>query len=159
MSNIDDKKLADLRTYLLDGGKSKKTAVMAFLEADDISVVDEYFAELEVRYPADFGDEDDTAETEVKAPAPEPVVEKVAIKADTPPQYFIQEEQFLVELEVIQTKGSKTFFKKLEPKDLVTIRIKGVDITVDLIQLAKFPQDSPHGVQNSKLIELAELAR
>jgi hypothetical protein len=62
-------------------------------------------------------------------------------------------------LEVVASKNGTVVLQEPVPTDKVTVLVKGKPVTVDLIELAKYPTDSPHGIPNSKLIELAELAK
>lgn len=141
---IDDVKLDGLRSYFLDGGSDEAVDVMDHLETEDENVVNAYVTALRKKFPADF-DPDYVA--------PEPEVEDF--------KFFLDDGSgLLTELEQVRKKGNKIYFKKLEPKDLVTLIVRGVSVEVDLIQLAKkSPGAILHGVTVAQLIQLAELAK
>ncbi len=141
---IDKIKLANLHTYFQTGGSTENEDVMEHLGTDDVSVAAAYVARLKVKYPDLYAaDEPETVEAEEEESY----------------TYFLKEDGILRELELAHTKNNKLIFSVKAPKDLVTLMIKGKPVEVDLIDLAKYPGDSPHGVVNSKLIELAQLAR
>lgn len=139
MINIDPIKLQALRTYFLEGGDSEEEAVMEQLKTKKSSTVAAYIEALKAKFPKDFG-----AEDEVNAEA----------------SYFLKDENnVLVELEVFKQKGDKTIFAIKEPKELVTLIIKGVATELDLYQLRKLPVDTErYGVRVGQLIALATLA-
>lgn len=146
---IDKKKLADLHTYFKSGGSTDAEDVMAHLETEDESVMDAYIDALKEKYPTIYG-----------AEAPEEEEEEQEESEDQSYTYFCaMPDKTLKELELVKDKGNKLIFAFKEPKDLVTVMLKGEPVEVDLIKLAKYPTDSTHGILNSKLIELAELAR
>lgn len=139
---INSKKLAELRTYFLDGGSTDEEDVMSFLGTEDEGEMQAYIDALREKYPQDFGGDSEEAE------------EKSELS------YQLKgENNVLHDLEVLKVKNGRVILQIKEPKDLVTLMIKGKPVEVDLIQLAKYPGDSPHGVLNSKLLELAELAK
>lgn len=133
-------KLAALRDYFIDGGSTEEADVMEFLETTSVEVVDEYAAALKKKYPEDFP----SAEVEE--------IEEVS--------YFLKSDGLLKELEIIKLKDGRTIFEIKEPKDLVTILIKGKPVEVDLFKLRKLsPETEVHGVVVSLLIGLAEIAK
>lgn len=132
-------KLAALRDYFIDGGSTEETDVMEFLETTSVEVVDEYAAALKKKYPEDFPS------------AEEPVA---------PTTHFLKSDGLLKELEIIKIKDGRVIFEVKEPKDLVTILIKGKPVEVDLFKLRKLsPETEVHGVVVSLLIGLAEIAK
>ena len=144
---IDDVKLEQLRDYFLNGGSSDAVDIMEHLETEDEAVVNAYVAALRKKYPADF-------DPDYKEPEPE-VEEKEEF------QFFYDNgDGLLVELEQVRSKNNKIYFKKLEPKELVDLIVRGQTVTVDLVQLAKkSPGATEHGVRVDQLIQLAKLAQ
>lgn len=139
---IDDVKLDKLRSYFLNGGSDEAVDVMDHLDTEDENVVNAYVTALRKKFPADF-------DPDYVAPEPEDF------------KFFLDDGgSILTELEEVKKKGNKIYFKKLEPKDLVTLIVRGVSVEVDLIQLAKkSPGAILHGVTVAQLIQLAELAK
>lgn len=172
MSNIDPNKLSALHDYLVAGGSAEQEDIAAQLgiAADDEATVDAYVEALKAAHPTIYGEPAAAPE----APAPRPAAKKAATKQAKPTpapskdaadaleglKYFFRTEAGLIEpLQLVtHSKGNVVLCKPVK-KDLVTLTVRGKSITVDLVELAKYPTDSPHGVPNSKLIELAELAR
>lgn len=140
MIKISSKKLAELRTYYLDGKDADPDTVIEAFELANQEELEAYLEGLRQKFPEDF-------------PA-------VPGEAEEQYTYFLKgDNNLLQELEIFRNKKGVILFTVKEPKDMVTLVIKGKTITVDLIQLAKYPQDTPHGVTNARVIEMAEIAR
>jgi hypothetical protein len=141
---ISSKKLADLHEYFTNGGSTDPEDVAVQLETENEAVVEAYVNSLKRKYPDVYGDSGDGEGQEVTQ------------------QYFLidLESGLTKELNCVREKGSKSYFEVVEPKELVTIRVGGEEIEVDLIKLRKkAPTDKlgPHLV--STLIVAAELAK
>jgi hypothetical protein len=149
--NINTKKLSDLRKYFLDGGSNEAEDIAAQLNTDEVEVVNAYLSALREKYPNEFGDSPDDSDDADDSDDGEEEPAKAL--------FLISADKTLVELEVAKEKADRVILRIKEPKDLVTLTLAGKQVQVDLIQLAKHPDDSPHGIPNSKLIELANLAR
>jgi hypothetical protein len=160
---IEEDKLVALHDYLVKGGSPEQIDVAKQIGADpdDVEEVDAYVEALKARWPDIYGD------SEPESVAPAKKAAKKAAKAAPPAAaapsaatYRLRRPDGTVAaLEVIASKNGTVVLEEPRPKDLVTLIVKGKTVTVDLIDLAKHPTDSPHGVQNSKLIEMAELAK
>lgn len=138
---ISKKKLADLHAYFTDGGSTEPEDVANFLGTDSEDTVEAYVASLKRKYPAIYGGSEDETEP----------VEHLLIDTDTGITKL---------LELVKQKGPKQFFQVVEPKELVTIRVGGEDIEVDLIKLRKKnPNDKLGNHLVSTLIVAAELAK
>jgi hypothetical protein len=141
---ISSKKLADLHEYFTNGGSTDPEDVAAQLETEDEAYVEAYVNSLKRRYPDVYGDSGDGEGQEVTQ------------------QYFLidLESGLTKELNCVREKGSKRYFETIEPKDLVTIRVGGEEIEVDLIKLRKkAPTDRMGNYAVSTLILAAELAK
>lgn len=142
---IDNIKLAALHKYLVKGGSPEQADVAKVIgeDVDDEAAVEAYVEALKAKLPDIYG--------KPAAPAPKDVA---------PATYRLRKPDGTVAaLEVVGTKNGTVVLQEPVPTDKVTVLVKGKPIIVDLIELAKHPTDSPHGVPNAKLIELAELAR
>ena len=141
MAQIDQNKLALLHTYFKDGGKNDVTAISKILnvEKSATNIMKEYGEALRTKYPDEY--DKDGYITPVKPV--DPVVK----------EYHIEENGFLKKLAIKFESADKIVFEVEEPKELVSILVKGKITEVDLIQLRKDP------VENATLIALAELAK
>lgn len=139
-------KLAALREYFIDGGSTEEADVMEFLDTTSVEVVDEYAAALKKKYPEDFPSEQDpsfTGETTFAEAA-----------------FYLKSDGLLKELSLVKVKGGRTILEIKEPKDLVTILVKGQPVEVDLLKLRRMDlSETVHGVAVGLLIGLAELAK
>lgn len=148
-------KLAALRDYFVEGGSTEEADVMEFLDTTSTEVVDEYAAALKKKYPEDFPSDEIAAIAAVNYPSKDDM--KNLREAST---FFLKSDGLLKELEVLKQKDGRTIFEIKEPKDLVTILIKGQPVEVDLIKLRKIDSsESVHGIAVGLLIGLAELAK
>lgn len=145
---INDGKLTKLREYFLNGGSNDAVDILDHLETEDTELMNVYVTQLKVKFPEDFDPDYVASEPEVE-------------EEETPFQFFYDGgDGILVEMEEVRKKGHRIFFKKLEPKELVNIIVKGKQVTVDLVQLAKkVPTATEHGVRVDQLIQLAKLAQ
>jgi len=137
---IDNTKLAALHKHLVKGGSPEQADVAKVIgeDVDDEAAVEAYNEALKVKWPDIYG---------------KPV-------ASAPTTYRLRKPDGTVAaLELVASKNGTVVLQEPVPTDKVTVLVKGKPVTVDLIELAKYPTDSPHGVPNAKLIELAELAR
>jgi hypothetical protein len=149
---IDNTKLAALHDYLVNGGSPEQEDVAKQIgeDVDDEAAVEAYVEALKAKWPKVYG--------KPAAPAPAPKAVKQAEPA--PATYRLRKPDGTVAaLEVVASKNGTVVLQEPVPTDKVTVLVKGKPVTVDLIELAKYPTDSPHGIPNSKLIELAELAK
>ena len=147
---IDNTKLAALHDYLVNGGSPEQEDVAKQIgeDVDDEAAVEAYVEALKAKWPKVYG----------KPAAPAPKAVKQAQPA--PATYRLRKPDGTVAaLEVVASKNGTVVLQEPVPTDKVTVLVKGKPVTVDLIELAKYPTDSPHGIPNSKLIELAELAK
>lgn len=148
MPLLSKKKLSALRDFVFDQGEFDDDAVAKFLEIP-VTEVHAISDQLRREYPDDFGAPDE--------PEPEAASEQPA----EPPVYqLVDEHNLLKDLEVVRVKGSRVILRLKEPKDLVTLIVKGETVEVDLIRLRKLKSDDVlHGVTVARLIELAEIAK
>ena len=140
---ISSKKIAELHEYFTNGGSTDPEDVATQLETESESVVEAYVNALKRRYPDVYGGEEEEQET--------PSEQFLLIDQDT---------GLTKELEVLREKNGKIFLQIIEPKELVTIRVGGEEIEVDLVKLRKKDPSErvgPHLV--STLIVAAELAK
>jgi hypothetical protein len=141
---ISSKKLADLHEYFTNGGSTDPEDVAVQLETENEAVVEAYVNSLKRKYPDVYGEDD-------------------ASDIDPPSDKYVlvdQDTGLAKNLEVIKEKNGRVFLQVIEPKELVSIRVGGEEIEVDLIKLRKkAPTDKlgPHLV--STLIVAAELAK
>jgi hypothetical protein len=138
------KRLASIRDFLLDAGTLDKDALMSkfkIAEADYEPIL----RQLRATYPDEFNFEFDDDPTEQPV---EPVYKLKGTGA------------FLKDLEVVSRTDKTVVLAVKAPKDLVTIVVKGKTVEVDLLRLRELPPTSiQHGVEVSRLIQLAELAK
>ena len=149
---IDNTKLAALHDYLVNGGSPEQEDVAKQIgeDVDDEAAVEAYVEALKAKWPQVYG----------KPAAPAPAQKAVKQPPPAPATYRLRKPDGTVAaLEVVASKNGTVVLQEPVPTDKVTVLVKGKPVTVDLIELAKYPTDSPHGIPNSKLIELAELAK
>jgi hypothetical protein len=135
---IKSSKLNELRDYFLNGGSTDPDDVKAQLDTEDDDVMEAYVARLKTKWPEDFGGD---------IPEPELVYQ---LKDDN---------NILRDLEVVRQKDNRIILKVKEPTEIVNVLVKGEVVSVDLVQLRKFPTAETYGVSNVRLLELAELAK
>lgn len=158
---IENTKLEALHDYLVKGGSAEQedVAKQIGVPADDEATVNAYVEALKARWPDVYGEPEKPEKPAAKKTATKKTA-KVAEPADTPKIYRLRRPDGTVTaLEVVAAKNGTVVLEEPTPKDLVTLIVKGKQVTVDLIQIARHPSDSPHGVPNAKLLEMAELAR
>ena len=152
--NIDQKKLSELHRYFtVDKGSTKLEDVMKKIGTTDEAVVDAYKEVLREKYPHIYG-----SKKKEEVPAPTPIAAEIKKVTLLDPETNLGEE-----LEIVAQGNGKLVVKKIippEPKDEVTLKLKGEDVVVDLIQLRKLDKNAQkHGTTVGNLITLAELAR
>lgn len=146
MPSIPNKKLQSIREYLLEARTLDKDAVLTKFKLSE-SDYEPTLRQLNAAFPDEFNFEfeDDPSDVE---PSVEPAYK---LKGDGP---------FLKDLEVVSRSGKTIVLTLAVPKDLVTIVVKGKTVEVDLLRLRTLPPNSiQHGVEVSRLIALAELAK
>jgi hypothetical protein len=158
---IDETKLAALHDYLVAGGSPEQVDVAQQIGADpdDTEQVDAYVEALKARWPETYGDPETPA-----APAqPARKTAKKAAKTATPASTYRlrRADGTVVALEVLKVSDNGTvILEEPRQKDLVTLLLRGRQITVDLIELRAKPAGSMlHDLPVTKVIELAELAK
>lgn len=141
MPKPTNKRLADIRQFLIEAGTLDKDAILKAFKMKE-SDYEPTLRQLQAEYPSEFDFEFDEEER-------------------TPVKYKLQTDtRFLKDLEVVSEKDGLVVLQISRPKDLVTIVVKGKTIEVDLIRLRELnPETVQHGVKVSRLIELAELAK
>ena len=144
MPSIQNKKLPAIREYLLEVGTLDQDALMKKFKLSEANY-EPTLRQLNDAYPGEFNFEFDDEEPVA------PVEPTYKLKGDGP---------FLKDLEVVSRSGKTVVLALAVPKDLVTIVVKGKTVEVDLFRLRELPPASvQHGVEVSKLIQLAELAK
>lgn len=156
--NIDNNKLEALHQYLVKGGSAEQEDVAKQLgvDADDGDAVDAYVEALKAKWPDTYG------EPVAPAPAAKKAAKKVAKVAEpAPATYRLRKPDGTVAaLEVVVSKNGTVVLEEPRPKDLVTLIVKGQQVTVDLIELRNGSPDRViHGAAAYRLIEMAELAK
>lgn len=146
---INSKKLTELHRYFVNDGSTEPDEIAKFLGTEDESVVESYVSALRQKYPEVYGeDEEDAQEATTTQKSP---TFYVLVDSDT---------GTAKELELLKVKGNKAFLGIVEPKDLVTVRIGGEDVEVDIIKLRKKdPSERIGGHLVSVLLTAAELAK
>ena len=141
MIKINSSKLTRLREYYLAGGNTDPEVVIEALALSGQEELEAYLESLRQKFPDEFP----PLETEEE--------EEYA--------YFLKTDAGLMqELELVRNKKNVVVFVAKEPKDLVTIILKGKPVEVDLVKLRKLPAgSSEYGTPVERLIELAEIAR
>lgn len=152
---MTEQKVDALHQYFLDGGSDKAADVKAFLEVDDSETVSDIIDALKAKYPdAPYLQEKKKGKKAVAEDSPKPKPETTIIVL-LDPETGIGEE-----LEITNTKGSKIYAQRKVPTEIVTIKIAGKDVEVDLIRLRKMKAtEQLHGVPVNQLIMLADIAK
>jgi hypothetical protein len=88
-----------------------------------------------------------------------PAPAETAVEEVSPDFYLKNDTGILQELELVKNTDTVVIFVIKEPKDLVTILIKGKPVEVDLVQLRKPTAGPMHGLSIERLILLAEAAK
>lgn len=142
MPKPTNKRLSDLREYLIEIGTLDKEAIMSKFKLSEADY-EPALRQLREKYPDEFDFEFDDETT--------PPVTAYKLKG---------EGAFLKDLEVVSQREGLVVLEVKRPKDLVTVVVRGATVTVDLLRLRELPPTSiQHGVEVRRLIELAELAK
>lgn len=137
----NSKKLDELHEYLINGGSSKDADILTQLGTEDKEAVKVYKTALRTKYPDIYG-------------------EVGKVEEEQTFQLLDPDTKIMRSLDVVKVKGSKTILEVREPKELVTIRVGGEELEVDLIKLRKKDPESTLGTHKiSTLLVAAELAK
>lgn len=143
---IDRTKIAELHEYFQSGGSKKAADVSEFLGGADKPTVKEYTDELKRIHPDVY------------------IKNSEADNKSTEPQYTVvlvdSETGLGEELEITGIKGTKIYTKRKIPTELVTVKIGGQDVEVDILRLRKMKStEQLHGVSAQTLLLLAQIAK
>lgn len=151
------KRLAALRDFVIQEGGYDYEDVGEFLQIFDRNELKEIGDQLRQVYPEDFGDVDEDPDEDEDG---EDAEEEVAEKSRVVQYSLVNDRNFLENLEIVRETAERVILRKSVPKDLVTVIVKGEQVTVDLIKLRSIkPDEVMHGVTVARLIELAEIAK
>ena len=141
MIKISSKKLTELRDYYLAGKDTETDVVIETFGFSGTEEFEAYLEGLRQKFPNDF-----------------PALEA---EEDQEYTYFLKTDAGLLqELEIFKNKKNVIVFAAKEPKDLVSILLRGKTVEVDLIKLRKLPDGATeHGLPVARLIALAEIAK
>lgn len=174
-NKIEPEKLEALRAALIDGmgdiTEDQKKAILG-----DVDLFDDYYDALAEKYPDEFDREEEAKENPEEkkegseAPQTAPAAKKAATKqAKTAPPAKLPSKVILEmadgtsrQLELVTVTTTAIVVKEIVPKDEVVIKIRGKDVTVDLVVLRKLPATQNYentGIPVLTVIQLAEAAR
>lgn len=142
---IDDKTLGSLHTYFQKDGSTKRADIAKFLKIDE-ALTQPFIDALKINQPDIYGVFDGKAPTEVS---------KVLL-VDSATGIGEQ-------LEIKSQKDGRIVVERIvppEPTDLVTVKIGGKDVEIDLHQLRKMDRTTAMlGTSVGSLIVIGELAK
>lgn len=146
---IDNKKLAALHEYLVNGGSPEQADVAKQIgeDVDDEAAVEAYVEALKTKWPKVYG---------------KPAAKKAANQVEASPlTYRLRKPDGTVAaLEVVASKNGTVVLEEPRPTDKVDIILRGKPFTVDLVELRAKPAGSMFvDLPVSKVIEMAELAK
>ena len=145
-TTIKKSKLAALEEHIRNDGDNdlETVALLLGLEPDDEEGVAAYVAHLKGLKPELFGE---------ASAAP---VEAIAI----PSSYQILDGDILRDLEVVKQKGSVLILQTKVPRDLVTVRLHGKDVELDILELERRdPNATRYGYSIHTLLTIARAAK
>lgn len=142
-TEIDEKRLVELHEHIKANKNINREGIAKWLEED----AEPWVAALKEKYPKVYGDPE---------PEPEPAKKKAKVKEETT-EYFLVVDGIKQPLVVKATKNNQILLETIEPKDEVEVKIKGVDVTIDLLKLEK--ESAIHGIPVAQLELLGAMAR
>lgn len=145
-TTIKKSKLAALEEHIRNDGDNdlETVALLLGLEPDDEEGVAAYVAHLKGLKPELFGE------------APAAPVEA----STTPTSYQLLDGDILRDLEVVKQKGTALILQTKVPRDLVTVRLQGKDVELDILELQRADQSElRHGFAVSTLLTIARAAK
>lgn len=145
---VDEKKLEELHLYFTkEKGSTEQDAVMKKIGTTEESVKDAYVDALREKYPKIYG----SVEKETQ---PKEISKKDFTYA------LVNEQGFSEELEVMAIQGNVVHLKKIIPTDIVTVKIGGADVPVDILELRRADKtEQRHGVSVATLLVMAQVAK
>lgn len=153
---LNEEELEKLYHYFLDGGSVEYADVGKFLNVDhkkDVKLIDTAIDDLRAAYP-NLKEEVAAAKAKREKPA------KTEKKAEPLTIILNNESGIGEELEFVAQKGNRIYVKHRVPTDLVTVKIGGQDVEIDLIALRKKqPSEQLHGVSVQTLLMLGAVAK
>jgi len=150
-TTLKKSKLAALKEHIeSDGDNDLETvALLLGLEPDDEAGVKAYIDHLRETNPELFGG------SPVAQPAPE-----VAAPVKLPTFQLLNSDNLLVELEVVKTTPERIVLRTKVPRDLVTVKLGGKDVELDILELQRADQSElRHGLAVSTLLTIARAAK
>lgn len=144
-TTIKKSKLAALEEHIRNDGDNdlETVALLLGLEPDDEEGVAAYVAHLKGLKPELFGD----------GPAPE--------QKSAPIQtYQLLDGVLLKDLDVVKATPTSVILQTKVPRDLVTVRLQGKDVELDILELQRADQSEVrHGLPVSTLLTIARAAK
>ena len=135
------KVLSKVREFILEAEEVDRDAICTGFQIDPEDF-DSLMSELAAAYPGEFNNDEEEDE-------PAGVAHKL-----------IDSNNIAQDLEVVKRSETVVVFRLKKPKDLVDVIVRGMQVTVDLIELRTLnPSEVKYGVTIARLIEMAELAK
>lgn len=164
MSKLTDEQIDEAYNYILsvdEIGSAKLAGILG--TEDDGDAIQTALNQVRRKYPK--LKQDAEAAKAARNKQPEPQVEK-----PLPPKPTVEEIQykyslanesgFSEELEVMGIKGNVVHLKKIVPTEIVTVKLGGKDVDVDLVKVRKMgPTEQIHGVSAQTLLVIAAAAK
>ncbi len=144
-TTLKKSKLAALEEHIRNDGDNdlETVALLLGLEPDDEEGVAAYIEHLKQTKPELFGAVDE------ERPKVNPVL-----------FYQILDGVVLRDLEVVKQKGQTLILQTKVPRDLVTVRLQGKDVELDILELQRADQSEVrHGLAVSTLLTIARAAK
>lgn len=139
---IDEKKLDALHAYFLAKGSTAPEAVLKQLGTEDEEEMDAYIDALRQKYPKTYPKKE-------KLPVEEPYT-----------VILTNEDGIGHELEIVGIKGKRIYVKEKIPTEIVTVKLHGKDVDVDILKLRKMKSTEQYlGVSVQTLLVIAQAAR
>lgn len=157
---IDQTKVDELHQYFLDGGSDGENDVKKQLGEDCDAIA--YVQALKEKYPnAPYMEKKKRGRPAATSTAS--VSSSSETQKETEPTTVLlldPDTGIAEELEITSIKGTKIYAQRKVPTEIVTLKIRGKDVDVDLIRLRKMKAtEQLHGVPVNQLIMLADIAK
>lgn len=163
MSKLTDEQIDEAYNYILsvdEIGSAKLASILG--TEDDGDAIQTALNQVRRKYPKLKQDAEAAKTARNKQPEPEPQVEKPLPPA-APKDYVViltGEDGIGRELEIVGIKENRIYTKEKVPTEIVTVKLGGKDVDVDLIKVRKMGAgETLHGLSPSALLVIAAAAK
>lgn len=161
MSKLTDEQIDEAYNYILsvdEIGSAKLAGILG--TEDDGDAIQTALNQVRRKYPKLKQDAEAAKTARNKQPEPEP---QKPLPPSAPPTYVViltGEDGIGRELEIVGIKENRIYTKEKVPTEIVTVKLGGKDVDVDLVKVRKMgPTDQIHGVSVQTLLVIAAAAK